>query len=91
MLNLTRRLVALRRQHPVLKTGMMRMQDSGPLLQYLREADDEALMCVFNLGHSAVEWAMPSGWRIIESVNVVPGETAVLPPLAGLLLERDSA
>ncbi len=87
-LNLTRRLIALRRRFPALRTGAMAAHDSpDPLLVFERGENDEALLCVFNLGHQAADWSAPDGWRLVEAVNASPNQTA-LPPLAGLLFAR---
>ena len=89
MLNLTRRLIALRRHHPALRTGGMTMLAANDgLLTFRRDAEADSLLAVFNLGHHAVPWCIPVGWTVVERVNT-PDETAAdLPPLAGLLLAR---
>ena len=89
MLNLTRRMVALRHDHPVLRTGNMRMQPAGSVLQFQRGEGADALLCVFNIGHGAEAWTAPDGWRVIESVNASELD-GTLPTLAGLLLARSS-
>lgn len=87
MLKATRRLVRLRRAHPALRIGSMTILDTpDPLLVFLREAEGERLMAVFNLGHAPVAWTLPSGWRVIEAVNLPQAGSGALPPLAGVLL-----
>ncbi|HEU0097314.1 MAG TPA: alpha-amylase family glycosyl hydrolase [Allosphingosinicella sp.] len=82
-LNLTRRLVALRRARPVLRTGTIRrIEAPAPLLAFERGEGAEALLCAFNLGGESVDWALPSGWRVVERV----GEP--MAPLSGLVAER---
>ncbi|HEY0599432.1 alpha-glucosidase family protein [Brevundimonas sp.] len=87
MLNLTRRLVALRKAHPALTRGDMRLVDSAPgLLAFERTLAGERLLCVFNLGERAVDWTAPAGWRVVEAVNLDSGSGGVLQPMAGLVL-----
>jgi alpha-glucosidase len=82
-LNLTRRLVALRKSHRALRVGAIRpVEAPAPLLAFERGEGAGRLLCVFNLGEAPVEWALPLGWRIIERC----GEP--LAPLSGLVAER---
>jgi alpha-glucosidase len=84
-LNLTRRLIALRKRLPALRTGAIRPVDApAPLLAFERGEGAERLLCVFNLGSEPVDWPLPSGWRIIERCG------APLAPLSGLVAERMS-
>ena len=87
-LNLSRRMIGLRRSHPVLRTGAMKVVSaSSTLLVFERGEGAEALLCVFNLGHGAEDWAAPEGWRVIASVNMAP-DSGHLPALAGCVLAR---
>ena len=87
MLHLTRRLVALRKAHPALTRGDMRLVDSAPgLLCFERALGGERLLCVFNLGRTTVDWTAPSGWRVVETVNLEAGSGGGLPPMAGLVV-----
>ncbi|HEY0925245.1 alpha-amylase family glycosyl hydrolase [Brevundimonas sp.] len=87
MLNVTRRLVAARKAHPALSRGALKMLDAPEgVVAFERSLDGETLLCVFNLGHAAVDWTAPSGWRVVESVNVEAGSAGTLAPLAGLVL-----
>ncbi|MES2835235.1 MAG: alpha-glucosidase [Pseudomonadota bacterium] len=87
VLHAARRLLALRRAHPTLRTGEMVLLDAaGPLLAFTRTSGDERLMAVFNLGHETAVWTAPEGWHVIEAVNVSDASAGSLPPLAGLLL-----
>ena len=83
VLKLTRRLVALRKACPALRTGAIRrLEAPAPLLVFERGEGAEALLCAFNLGDEAAEWALPDGWRVVERV----GEP--MAPLSGLVAER---
>ena len=55
LLNWTKRLVSMRQQHKALRTGTLRFLYPGnrKILAYLREFEDEAVLCVANLAHSA--------------------------------------
>ena len=87
MLHVTRRLVELRKSHPALSRGEMRMLDTdSDVVAFERRLGAERLMCVFNLGHAEANWTAPEGWRLVESVNLGAGSAGVLPPLAGLVL-----
>lgn len=89
MLNLTRRLIALRKAHPALTRGDMRLVEATPgLLAFERALGGERLFCVFNLGERTVDWAAPAGWRVVETVNLESGSGGVLPPMAGLVLSE---
>ena len=89
MLNLTRRLIALRRDHPALRTGGMTMTAAAEgLLTFQRDAGAEALLCVFNLGHAPIDWSIPEGWSVVEAVNTPDPASGALPPLTGLLLAK---
>ncbi|GAA0868201.1 alpha glucosidase [Brevundimonas basaltis] len=87
MLQLTRRLIALRKAHPALTRGEMRLVDAAPgLLAFERTLGGERLLCVFNLGDRPVDWKPPAGWRFVEAVNVEAAGAAATPPMAGLVL-----
>ena len=89
-LHVARRVIGLRKQHPALRLGGLELVD-GPqgLLVFERYerggVDGERLLCVFNLGHTAVEWTPPVGARRIETINWTEADGARLPPLTGLL------
>lgn len=87
MLHLTRRLVALRKSHPALVRGDLRLVDTAPgLLAFERVLGGERLLCVFNLGGAPVAWTPPAGWRVVEAVNLEPRPGEALPAMAGLVL-----
>jgi alpha-glucosidase len=90
MLHLTRELVAIRKSHPALQRGEMRLRPTpDPLLCFDRVLDDEHLLCVFNLGHEPAAWTPPAGFHLIKAVNGGPTPDGALPPLAGLLMASD--
>ena len=87
MLNLTRRLIALRKAHPALTRGDMRMVEAPEgVAAFERTLGGETLLCVFNLGHAPVAWSAPTGSRVLEAVNMDAGSAGMLAPLAGLVL-----
>jgi len=76
MLNLTRRLVALRRSRPALREGAIRPVEAPPPLLAFERGDGPArLLCVFNLGEAGANWRPPEGWRVIAAVGegLLPG------------------
>ncbi len=87
-----RAVLALRRRHPSLATGSIRFLDAeGDVLAFVREAEGEALLCVFNFTGGDAVWPLPGGFEIAEvldsvGVEAVGFETNVsLPPLGALL------
>jgi alpha-glucosidase len=53
-LTLSRRLLALRRDHPVLKLGEIAFRDApAPLAVFERRLGEERVLCAFNLGPDA--------------------------------------
>ena len=81
-LNLTRRLIALRKTHEALRTGAIRKVEApAPLLAFERGEDEARMLCVFNLGDKAVDWSLPAGWTVVEQVGVP------MAPLSGLVAE----
>ena len=70
VLNLTRRLVTLRKRHPALRKGRIRIVDApAPLIAFEREAEGERLLCVFNVGDEPVDWPMPAGCELLAEVG----------------------
>jgi alpha-glucosidase len=60
--NLYRRLIALRREHPLLVGGQLRsLTTLGDLLSYERAAENERLVIFLNFGHSPVQVATEAG------------------------------
>jgi alpha-glucosidase len=85
----TRQLLHLRRQHPALVSGDITLLDTPePLLAFIREADGERVLCVFNLGHEAEEWSPPASLgplRLLATETVVSSTSmpGALPPSSG--------
>jgi alpha-glucosidase len=85
----TRQLLHLRRQHPALVSGDITLLDTpDPLLAFIREADGERVLCVFNLGHEAEEWSPPASLgplRLLATETVVSSTSmpGALPPSSG--------
>ena len=70
VLNLARRLIALRRSHPALRTGsveQVRAQD--PVLSFVRVEGEERLFCAFNLSDAAVSYSPPAGLKVLTRVG----------------------
>ena len=62
ILSLYRRLIALRRSHPMLVGGQLRsLTTLDNLLSYERTADNERLMIFLNFGHSPLQVATEKG------------------------------
>jgi alpha-glucosidase len=86
-LHVARRLIALRRSYPALRTGAIRFLDTNtPLLIFQRGEGAGALLLVFNLGFEAVSWSLPDGWTIVDGVNL--GAAGEIPVCAGLIARR---
>jgi alpha-glucosidase len=87
-LSLARRFIALRKRHPALRLGSMRLlETSAAILSFERSFGAERLLCVFNLGSTGVQIQSPppGSWRLVESIG---GATAwTLPPLSALIAE----
>jgi len=91
MLNLSRRLIALRKGEPALRLGALRFLDlPAPLLGFERAHGGETLICVFNLGHDPVGWPPDSAAVVVDAVNLDDAAPGVLPPLSGLIARRPS-
>jgi alpha-glucosidase len=91
MLNLTRRLIALRRREPALRLGTLRILDvPAPLLAFERRHGEETLTCLFNLGHETVTRPSPGAADVLACVNFDSAPAGDLPPLSGLLTRRPS-
>ena len=91
ILNLARRLIALRRREPALRLGALRFLDApDPVLAFERAHNGEVLTCVFNLGHEAVAWTPSGDLSPLASVNVEDDGTAGLAPLSGLIARLSS-
>ncbi|TPW05088.1 MAG: alpha-glucosidase [bacterium] len=91
MLNLTRRLIALRKREPALRVGSLRFLEApAPLLAFERSEGTDTLTCIFNLGHEAMVWSPPDAGNVLEAVNLNGSPSGHLPPLSGLIARRTS-
>ena len=62
MLEFYRSLLAFRKAHPALAKGKITLLDSaGDILAFTREEGEDSLLCVFNMGDGAAEFAIPAG------------------------------
>ncbi|MCC0044231.1 MAG: alpha-glucosidase [Brucellaceae bacterium] len=60
VLNAYRRMISLRRTHQSLRNGSIRLVPSvGNVLAFIREGDDESILCVFNFADDEAEWPLP--------------------------------
>lgn len=85
VLNLCRRLVALRHKEPALSFGGQNSVDlPAPLIGIERTLGNRILLCVFNPSE-AVQSFGRTGWRIIETVGGASLDT--LPGLSGFVAE----
>ena len=85
-LNVTRRLIELRRHTAVLRDGAQRFIDApADLLVFERSLAGQRLLCAFNLGADERRWrpSVDCDWRVIEFVGGA-GEWN-FPPLSGLI------
>lgn len=98
MLNFTRSLLALRKAHPALMTGEIAFTEAGDSLLVLeRMKEDTHILCVFNLGGTALDWqpADPDAWRVLFDTQDAEKADPVLPcrlaPWHGLYAVRKDA
>ncbi len=60
VLAFTKSLIALRKAHKTLRVGAVnRVSDADATLSFVREADGERVLCLFNLGEAPVSAALP--------------------------------
>ena len=89
MLNLTRRLIALRKREPALRLGSLRFLDApAPVLAFERTRGDDILVCVFNLGHEAVTWGSPGTADVLALINFDSVPNGEMPPLSGRISRK---
>ncbi|MEX6633260.1 alpha-amylase family glycosyl hydrolase [Hyphococcus lacteus] len=91
-LNFTRRILALRRQTPVLREGRIRFCDAPDgLVVFERSINSDHLICVFNLSNKPVEWS-PDGIQEILLSTALPIEHTkgnnTIPPLCGYIARK---
>lgn len=78
LLNFWRTLLDYRRQHVVLRRGSLRPLDlPEPVIGFVREHDDEQLICLFNLSDDLADVTVPNVGRI----TIEPYGYAVCEPL----------
>ena len=90
-LNVSRRLIALRKRFAALRTGSQRIATAtGDVLVFYRELAGERLMCAFNFGGTTevLPSAATGAWQVMESVGGAVEWT--LPPRSGLLAQQVS-
>jgi alpha-glucosidase len=89
VLNLTRRLIALRNANQALLSGGLQvLEASETLLVFERVSENQHLLCAYNVGHDTISWspAQPDRWRMVEAVN--GAVTWTLPGYGALIAER---
>jgi len=60
-----RQLIAFRRAHPALRSGTIHLLDApADVLAFIREADGERVLCVFNLGRGDAAFTIPAGGTV---------------------------
>ncbi|MBV8972839.1 MAG: DUF3459 domain-containing protein, partial [Sphingomonadaceae bacterium] len=86
LLHWTRAVLALRRAHPALRHGRVRVVTvDAALLAFERAADDgERLLCVFNLSPEPLAWTAPAGAAPLIATG--GDDAATLPPYAARVL-----
>ncbi len=83
VLAVTRRLVALRRDHPALRVGdFTPLHLVAPLLGFERAADGQRLRCLFNLGDTALACPPLAQGRVLFASGAVDRQGEMLGPLA---------
>jgi alpha-glucosidase len=93
-LHYTRRLTAFRKASAALRVGHLNLLDAeGQVLAFVREADGEKLLCVFNLSREPVEWAnhLVTHAQMLEvssGTSRIAGDRLQLGPLAACFLRR---
>jgi alpha-glucosidase len=89
LLNLTRRLVALRADHPALRFGgNANWVAAGDLLAFDRIAGDQRIRCLFNLGGGTIDIsARTGGGTPLIALN--GADAAALPPCGALWLNME--
>ena len=90
LLNLTRELLALRRDHPALRHGTVEvLLADAQRLVLRREADGQAVLCIFNMSADAHSWPsyIPATGRSLAAINGAE-PAAALPPFSALLIEE---
>jgi alpha-glucosidase len=88
-LHFARRALALRNRFAALRTGALSFLDApDPLLTFTRGEGRDAILCAFNLGEHPIDWSLPTGWEVVESVAFDATDASVLPGAAGIVARR---
>ena len=58
------------------------------VLAFERLDAGQRLLCVFNLGATAIDWALPTDWTPIAATGTIAGET--LGAWTGMIARRDA-
>ncbi|WP_051504601.1 alpha-amylase family glycosyl hydrolase [Sphingomonas jaspsi] len=84
ILNWTRRVIALRHQHPALREGSIRLVDGDhpSIVAFEREAGGQRLRCVFNLSRDTIANPVAGGSLLLATGSADPSAEA-LPPASG--------
>jgi len=62
VLEFYRALLAFRKVHPALVKGSIELLEApADILAFIRDNGEECLLCVFNMGETAVDYALPAG------------------------------
>jgi alpha-glucosidase len=71
-------MIAWRRRSRALTKGSVRFLPSdGDILAFVRETDDEKVLCVFNFGQSGAGFPLPEGLAVVSVAEVGFGSTLV--------------
>ena len=86
LLEVTKRLLALRRAHPALHHGSIKvLAATDSLLAFERAEAGQRLLCVFNMGHAPLDYDPEGAWQVIAAVG--GADCWTLPGLSGLIVE----
>ena len=88
-LDLTRRLIALRRSEPALIEGAAAVRATPPgVLGFERRHADDRLLCLFDLAGEGADVAVPDGAEVLAAINAANSREGrvVLPPFGGVVM-----
>ncbi len=89
VLNLTRRLVALRRASSALRWGSFEvLKANATVLAFIRKERDETMLCVFNFGHDDATYTPEGQWRLCLAVGDAHPDAERLPLLGGYIARK---
>ncbi|MBB3763149.1 alpha-glucosidase [Sphingomicrobium lutaoense] len=84
LLEWTRRVIALRKEHEALLVGDLAECEAGDaLLTFQRRGEHESLLCAFNIGEDDVAFTLPEGAEILSSCGTIRDDG--LGPFAALV------